>query len=216
MERVCRCSLSSGACSAPLVVLAISVTADAASKTYGESDPALTYSVAPSLLPGDSFSGNLARASGEDAGVYAITQGTLTAGGNYAVTFHGADFTIHQAEQSPLTIGLSPDSLQVGGTGTLSVSGGSGTGAVSFEVTDGDAVCQIVGNTLTAIGVGTCTVTVTQAGDINHQEATATLVVTVGAAALPVLIPVNGWPALLAMCLLMLAGAGLGGRRMRG
>lgn len=200
-----------------ITTLGIDVTADPVHKTYGESDPALTYSVTPSPLSGDSFSGNLARAPGEDAGVYAITQGSLTAGGNYAITFHAADFTIHQAAQAPLVISLSPDSLQVGGTGTLSASGGSGTGAVSFEVTDGAAVCQVVGDTLTAIGVGTCTVTVTKAGDVNHLVASATLVVAVGAAAAaPTLIPASGWLALLAMCLLMLAGAWLGVQRVRG
>lgn len=199
-----------------ITTLGIDVTADPVHKTYGESDPELSYSVTPSLLPGDSFSGNLARASGEDAGVYAITQGTLTAGGNYAITFDGADFTIHQAAQAPLAISLSPDSLQVGETGTLSASGGSGTGAVSFEVTDGAAVCQVVGDTLTAIGVGTCTVTVTKAGDVNHQVASATLAVAVAAAAAPTLIPASGWLALLAMCLLMLAGAWLGVQRVQG
>ena len=89
-------------------------------------------------------------------------------------------------------------------------------GAVSFEVTDGAAVCQVVGDTLTAIGVGTCTVTVTKAGDVNHQVASATLAVAVAAAAAPTLIPASGWLALLAMCLLMLAGAWLGVQRVQG
>src|SRR5262249_61332172 len=72
---------------------AVTVTADAGQhKTYGDSDPALTYS--GTLLAGDSFSGSLTRVAGEGAGSYAIGQGTLSAGSNYAITFVGANFTI--------------------------------------------------------------------------------------------------------------------------
>ncbi|MGQ1948285.1 MBG domain-containing protein, partial [Geofilum sp. OHC36d9] len=74
---------------------AITVTADAGqSKTYGESDPVLTYTVSPSLIEGDAFSGALSREAGEDAEMYAITQGDLSAGSNYALSFESADFEI--------------------------------------------------------------------------------------------------------------------------
>jgi hypothetical protein len=80
---------------------AVTVTADAKSKTYGESDPALTYQVtAGALKDGDSFSGSLTRAAGETVGSYAISQGNLSAGDNYAVTFVGADLTIGKATAS--------------------------------------------------------------------------------------------------------------------
>ena len=73
---------------------AITVTAEAKSKTYGEADPALTYTH-DALAQGDSFTGALTRATGTDAGTYAITQGTLSAGGNYAITFVGANLTVN-------------------------------------------------------------------------------------------------------------------------
>ena len=44
----------------------VTVTADAKSKTYGDADPALTYTGA--LHGTDSFTGSLARATGEDVG----------------------------------------------------------------------------------------------------------------------------------------------------
>lgn len=76
----------------------ITVTADAQSKVYGTADPALTYqATASSLATGDSFSGELSRAAGENAGIYAISQGTLTASSDYALTFVGANLTITQA-----------------------------------------------------------------------------------------------------------------------
>ena len=61
----------------------------------GAVDPALTYKVTSgSLESGDSLSGALTRAAGEAIGTYAITQGTLTAGGNYALTFVGSTLKI--------------------------------------------------------------------------------------------------------------------------
>uniref|UniRef100_UPI0025E5C28D MBG domain-containing protein n=1 Tax=uncultured Pedobacter sp. TaxID=246139 RepID=UPI0025E5C28D len=72
----------------------ITVTAAAKSKTYGDADPALTYTFAPALATGDSFSGSLTRTPGENVGTYAITQGTLALSSNYTVTYVGADLTI--------------------------------------------------------------------------------------------------------------------------
>ena len=75
---------------------ALTITADPASKTYGKDDPELTYTNT-ALVAGDTLSGKLARAEGENAGTYKINQGTLSAGDNYEVTFVGADFTIDKA-----------------------------------------------------------------------------------------------------------------------
>ncbi len=72
---------------------ALTVTADAKSKTYGDADPALTYA-ADGLVDGDTLTGALTRAAGENAGAYAIGQGTLAANANYTLVFTGATFTI--------------------------------------------------------------------------------------------------------------------------
>ena len=72
----------------------INVTAESKSKTYGDADPVLTYT-ADALVESDSFSGALTRDTGEDVGAYTITQGTLTAGDNYAINFTGANLTIN-------------------------------------------------------------------------------------------------------------------------
>ncbi|HEX4949105.1 MAG TPA: YDG domain-containing protein [Blastocatellia bacterium] len=73
----------------------ITVAADPKTKTYGEADPPLTYQVTNgSLVGGGSFSGSLTRVAGENFGLYAIQQGTLTAGSNYALTYLGADLNI--------------------------------------------------------------------------------------------------------------------------
>src|SRR5207248_2794197 len=74
----------------------LSVTADAKTKAYGASDPALTYTHGM-LYNGDTdsvFTGSLTRALGENVGTYAINQGTLSAGSNYNIVFTGANLSI--------------------------------------------------------------------------------------------------------------------------
>lgn len=85
---------------APLIV-----TAESKSKTIGQSDPALTF-ITSSFVGGETaataLTGNLARAVGESLGSYPITQGSLvSANGNYAITFVGANFTINAAAPAP-------------------------------------------------------------------------------------------------------------------
>ena len=78
----------------------IEVTADAGQfKTYGDADPAaFTYSVTDgSLVAPDAFTGSLSRVAGENAGLYAITIGTLAindgnGGNNYNLSFVSNNF----------------------------------------------------------------------------------------------------------------------------
>ena len=84
---------------------AITVTADAKSRAYGDSNPALTYQVGGSgLVNGDTLSGALVTSAttSSDAGVYGITQGTLAASSNYAFAFVGANLTVTPAAVTPV------------------------------------------------------------------------------------------------------------------
>ncbi|MFZ2095198.1 MAG: MBG domain-containing protein, partial [Anaerolineales bacterium] len=73
----------------------ITVTADAKSKVIGQTDPALTFQITSGeLLSGDAFVGELTRQPGENVGIYAILQGTLTLPDYYEITYVGAYFTI--------------------------------------------------------------------------------------------------------------------------
>ena len=74
------------------------ISADAKNKSYGESDPTLTwqsnsFGTGRGLIAGDSFSGSLERTPGENAGAYAINQGTL-GNSNYKISFNDANLTI--------------------------------------------------------------------------------------------------------------------------
>ncbi|MFH0758171.1 MAG: MBG domain-containing protein [Bacteroidota bacterium] len=82
-----------------IAVAPLEVTGDSLSKTYGTADPPLTYAITGgALVGGDLITGSLTRAAGEDAGSYAIEQGTLSAGSNYALTFADGTLTIVSAD----------------------------------------------------------------------------------------------------------------------
>ena len=77
----------------------ITITADAKSKVYGESDPPLTYQITSGdLESGDSFTGSLSRAAGENVADLAIAIGTVSAGSNYDLSFVTSDLSITQKE----------------------------------------------------------------------------------------------------------------------
>lgn len=69
------------------------VTAGDAEKTYGDADPVLDC-VADGLVGSEKLTGSPARAKGENVGTYAIRQGSLTAGNNYALYFNEGLFEI--------------------------------------------------------------------------------------------------------------------------
>ena len=74
----------------------VTVTADAVTKNFGETDPVLTFSTTPGNLYAI-ISGSLTRTTGEDAGSYSISQGTLKADG-YTIKFVPAELTIQKAK----------------------------------------------------------------------------------------------------------------------
>ena len=82
----------------------LSVTATHASKTYGQADPSLTFTYS-GLVNGDTAAGFIGAetySGGPGVGNDTISQGTLTATGNYTIThFTTGAFTINPA---PLTV----------------------------------------------------------------------------------------------------------------
>ncbi|MDR3664054.1 MAG: YDG domain-containing protein, partial [Mycobacterium sp.] len=99
-------------------------------KVYGVSDPVFAYTADP-LVGSDSYSGALTRVAGETVGSYAILQGSVSAGGNYQITFNGDNFVITPA---PVTITgvTAADKTYDGGT-TVVLSGGSPTGVLDAD-----------------------------------------------------------------------------------
>ena len=107
------------------------------------------------------------------AGNYPITVSTGTlAAANYSFLYVNGTLTIQPASQSPLTL-IATSPLTYNQSETLSVSGGSTNGVVTYTLTSGP--CTLVGAQLTATsGAGSCMVTATMAGNSNYSSVTST------------------------------------------
>jgi hypothetical protein len=136
----------------------LAVTATAQGKVYGAANPSLSYTYA-GLVNGDTaatFTGALATASGASSpvGTYSITQGALTATGNYTIgSFTGANLTV------------TPASLAVTATAQTKVYG-SANPSLTFTYTgllNGDTSATFTGalatTATTASGVGAYPIT---------------------------------------------------------
>ena len=121
----------------------VTVTADNASMNYGAvSMPTLTYTDT-GLVNGDVFTGTLATTanaysgvagSASNAGNYSITQGSLTAGNNYIVTFVPGALTINPVA---LTVTANNRSTVYGVATPLGSSQFTSTGLVNGDVISG-------------------------------------------------------------------------------
>jgi hypothetical protein len=85
--------------------------------------------VSGTLATGDSISGALTRATGNTVGTYAILQGTLSVGANYALTYNPGTFTIGQraatvtAQDASKIVGALDPPLTATGTNFLPADG---------------------------------------------------------------------------------------------
>ncbi len=139
----------------------LTVTADNQSMVYGNSVPTLTFEVGGSgLVNDDSLTGALATMASSTAnvGAYGITQGTVTASSNYALTFTGANVAV---TTRPITVTADNESRTFGAANpvlTWSLSSGNlvnGDRLTGFLGTSADATSPagaypIVQNTLAA------------------------------------------------------------------
>lgn len=76
-------------------------------------------------------------------------------------------------DQATLIANATPSAISYGGTSTLSTTGGSGSGAVTYTLTSGASNCSISGTTLTGIAAGSCTLTATKAADTIYNSTTS-------------------------------------------
>jgi len=150
--------------------------------TGGSGSGALSYSVSD---------------TGSASCVVSGTQLTFTSAGTCRVTAtRDADnifdarssasttITIDRANQTPLSVATSTGDLLTGII--LAVTGGGGTGVVSTSVTSGIANCTLAAGVVTARNFGTCSLSISKAGDMNFFSASGTVTLTF-AKALPVM-----------------------------
>ncbi len=138
--------------------------------TGGSGTGAVTYSVGASTAC--SVSGaTLSITSG--TGTCSVTA-TKAADANYdSATSTAATVTVQPADQAALTVNVSSPATY-NTQQTLTTTGGSGTGAVTYSV-GASTACSVSGATLSITsGTGTCSVTATKAADTNYNSATST------------------------------------------
>jgi hypothetical protein len=127
------------------------------------------------------------------AGVATFSGLTLTGtpGTAYTLTYSGDALSV--LDTKTVTVGLAQAALAVtsvratyGRTFALHTSGGTGTGALSYVVTNGSATgCSLSGATLKSATAGTCLVTATKASDATHATISSSAT-TVTFAKLPI------------------------------
>jgi Putative Ig domain/Calx-beta domain len=124
------------------------------------------------------LSGNTVTITG--AGTCALTA-TQPGNANYTSASANANLVINAASQ---TVTFAPASPVLFGAApiALSASASSGLTAFSFATTSPSSICTLSGNTLTVVGVGTCALTASQAGDANYQSASANANVVINVA----------------------------------
>ena len=111
--------------------------------------------------------------SSSSAGTCLVTA-TKAADANYNVT-SSAQTTVTLAKANQATLTLTSTSGIFGTALTLTTSGGSGTGALSYAVVNGTALgCAITSGQLSSSSAGTCLVTATKAADANYNVTSST------------------------------------------
>lgn len=132
----------------------------------GDTISSVTYSYSGTTTLGSAYGPSSTKPTA--GGTYTITPSAVLGAGNanrYAVSYVTAPLTIARVAQSALTV--TSTSGVFGVVLTLSTSGGSGTGAVSYVVSSGS--CSVAGNLLTLGDAGSsCSVTATKAADDNY------------------------------------------------
>lgn len=179
-------SVSSPQQTITVTTASLTVTADTVAINFGQTP---TFGVTGSALVGsDALSGATYTFAGTGStsygpsttaptavGTYSITPSAATfspgSASNYSIIYADGTLTISKANQAALT--FASTSATLGGSTTLSVSGGSGTGAVTYTlVSAGTASCSLSGAVLSYTSGGTCTISATKADDASYNSQT--------------------------------------------
>ncbi len=143
--------------------------------TSNDSGATLAYTVDSSGNTAGCAVGSTGKVSFTGLGVCTIDVNSV-AQGTYAAALQAQQvLTVGAGVQATLVVSFTSGTF--GTPLTLTTSGGSGTGAVSYAVTAaGSAGCSLTGGgtTLSATSAGTCTVTATKAADANYNAASST------------------------------------------
>jgi hypothetical protein len=143
--------------------------------TGGSGSGSVTYSIAGGSASGCTLvSGKINATSTGTCIITATKASDLLYFSSSATT----TFTITKGTQTALTVNPTRgQALSLGTSVQLSTSGGSGTGPITYSVTDtGTAHCSITGSKIVATSAGSCGVSATKEGDINYNSTSSVVV----------------------------------------
>lgn len=165
----------------PLTTLLAMPSSTILSAATTSGNGAISYAIASAGTTGCTISGTTLTYSA--SGTCQVTA-TAAATNTYNLATSTLTFTIDKATQTAIAVDAANPTLTFNATTpattTVSISGGSGTGEVSYVVTSASSeICSIIGSTVTALGAGTCVVEATKAGDGVYLPRTGTLTLSV-------------------------------------
>ena len=160
----------------------VTVTAESKSSRVGKELQPLTFTYAPELFVGDAFNGALATTA--DKGTvndYPITQGTLTLGDNYQITFiEGTYSVLAKLPQASFRFAVSAVEKTYGdGAFTLAATGEAENSAVTYSSSDETIATVDAAGTVQIHKAGTVTITAVASETAEHLEGRVSYTLTV-------------------------------------
>ena len=168
----------------------VTVKADDQATRLGQPLAELTYTCTPKPVAGDPFSGALTTNADKDqvSSQYTITQGSLSLGRNYAITFEPGTYTVtDKLFQSSFQFasGLIPKTYG-DPSFTMTATGAAEGSTVSYESSDTNVATVDNTGKVTIVGAGDITITATAAETKDYVSASAAYTLTVARAELTI------------------------------
>ena len=160
----------------------VTVTAESKSSRVGKELQPLTFTYAPELFVGDAFNGALATTADKDTVKdYPITQGSLTLGDNYQITFiEGTYSVLAKLPQASFRFAVSAVEKTYGdGAFTLAATGEAENSAVTYSSSDPAIATVDAAGTVQIRKAGTVTITAVASETAEHLERRVSYTLTV-------------------------------------
>ena len=161
---------------------AVTVTAESKSSRVGKDLLPLTFTYAPELFAGDAFTGALATTADKDTVKdYPITQGSLTLGDNYQITFIAGTYSVlAKLPQASFRFAESAVEKTYGdGDFALAATGEAENSAVTYSSSDPAIATVDAAGTVQIHKAGTVTITAVASETAEHLEGRVSYTLTV-------------------------------------
>jgi len=168
---------------------AVTITADAKTKSINDMEPPLTYQITAGNTVGiDKFSGALSRTGNNTPGVYDIVQSSLSLGNNYNLSFIGAKFTVTAKVDQQINFQTIATKTYGDADFALTATINSPLG-ISYTSSD-NSIAMVTGNMLHVLKAGMVMINAIQMGD-NQYNAAVTQSQSLTIAPMPITITAN-------------------------